>query len=249
MKLMFVVVVLQILKGNSNTYIAEVRELRPPIIAKRIRFIPYSAHQRTVCMRVELYGCPWKGESLEGLAPPTPRLLVHSLWFFSESGHCRYSLSLFLAVCHFSWFAFCQYCSIYAQIPGTCSQWIAAFSVWNWVTKTRSIPSFPLPFLLTRNHLFQGQLPTWSEFVYLQKTWLGFVQNACLTSHFAPESKEISLNPASLMLSSHMINFSCLDQMPWALNHLSSIRVMQSKCHASSLEAVPLLIIVRYSMR
>ncbi|KAJ8300154.1 hypothetical protein KUTeg_021673 [Tegillarca granosa] len=46
-------------KGNSNTYLAEVRDVDPPIIGKRIRFIPYADHARTVCMRVELHGCKW----------------------------------------------------------------------------------------------------------------------------------------------------------------------------------------------
>lgn len=41
---------------------SEMREVEPPIIGRRIRFIPYSKQQRMVCMRVEIYGCPWKGE-------------------------------------------------------------------------------------------------------------------------------------------------------------------------------------------
>ena len=47
--------------GNSNTYIAEVREISPPIIARRIRIVPQSSYPRTVCMRVEFYGCQWRG--------------------------------------------------------------------------------------------------------------------------------------------------------------------------------------------
>ncbi|PVD21718.1 hypothetical protein C0Q70_17518 [Pomacea canaliculata] len=50
----------EVFKGNENTYLAELRTVSPPIIAKRIRFIPYSQHPRTVCMRVEMYGCEWK---------------------------------------------------------------------------------------------------------------------------------------------------------------------------------------------
>ncbi|KAL3871564.1 hypothetical protein ACJMK2_039555, partial [Sinanodonta woodiana] len=50
----------EIFKGNENTYLAELREVRPPIIARRVRFIPYSQHPRTVCLRVELYGCVWE---------------------------------------------------------------------------------------------------------------------------------------------------------------------------------------------
>lgn len=34
-------------------------DLDPPILASKIRFFPYSYHKRTVCMRVELYGCRW----------------------------------------------------------------------------------------------------------------------------------------------------------------------------------------------
>ena len=49
------------INGNSNTYIAEMREISPPILAKRIRFIPYSKIRKTVCLRVELYGCPFEG--------------------------------------------------------------------------------------------------------------------------------------------------------------------------------------------
>lgn len=46
-------------KGNTNTYLTEMCEVDPPIVCKRIRFIPFSQKRRTVCMRVELYGCKW----------------------------------------------------------------------------------------------------------------------------------------------------------------------------------------------
>ena len=52
---------LQVFRGNSNTYIAEVRAISPPIIARRFRIVPQSSYPRTVCMRVELYGCLWRG--------------------------------------------------------------------------------------------------------------------------------------------------------------------------------------------
>ena len=51
------------LEGNSNTYIPVMRELRPAVIARAIRFVPYSQHPRTICMRVEVYGCPWQGKT------------------------------------------------------------------------------------------------------------------------------------------------------------------------------------------
>lgn len=52
---------LQIMPGNINTYLEKKNHLEPPIWASKIRFIPYSSHRRTVCMRVELYGCFWSG--------------------------------------------------------------------------------------------------------------------------------------------------------------------------------------------
>lgn len=51
----------QLFQGNSNTYIAELRDVSPPIIARRIRVIPYSTHPKHVCLRIELYGCIWTG--------------------------------------------------------------------------------------------------------------------------------------------------------------------------------------------
>lgn len=49
----------QVIKGNTNTYLESKHELEPPMWASKVRFWPYSYHRRTVCMRVELYGCPW----------------------------------------------------------------------------------------------------------------------------------------------------------------------------------------------
>ncbi|XP_052789716.1 discoidin domain-containing receptor 2-like isoform X2 [Mya arenaria] len=46
-------------EGNENPYLEVIREVSPPIIGRRIRFIPFSQRQRSVCMRVEMYGCPW----------------------------------------------------------------------------------------------------------------------------------------------------------------------------------------------
>ncbi|XP_026476232.1 discoidin domain-containing receptor tyrosine kinase B-like, partial [Ctenocephalides felis] len=50
----------KVLTGNSNTYLVVRQELELPFVASRVRFIPYSEHPRTVCMRVEIYGCPWE---------------------------------------------------------------------------------------------------------------------------------------------------------------------------------------------
>src|SRR5688572_11289533 len=46
-----------IFQGNTNTYIAEMREVQPAITTRWIRFVPYSVHSKNVCLRVELYGC------------------------------------------------------------------------------------------------------------------------------------------------------------------------------------------------
>lgn len=49
----------EVIKGNMNTYLESKSQLDPPIMASKVRFMPYSYHRRTVCMRVELYGCRW----------------------------------------------------------------------------------------------------------------------------------------------------------------------------------------------
>ncbi|XP_059092782.1 discoidin domain-containing receptor 2-like isoform X2 [Tigriopus californicus] len=49
-----------ILPGNANTYSVSNNTLNPAIIASKIRFLPYSDHPRTVCMRVGLSGCPFR---------------------------------------------------------------------------------------------------------------------------------------------------------------------------------------------
>ncbi|KAF4518476.1 hypothetical protein B566_EDAN006481 [Ephemera danica] len=48
-----------LLPGNTNTYTVVEQTLEPPILATRLRFVPYSLHVRTVCMRVEILGCTW----------------------------------------------------------------------------------------------------------------------------------------------------------------------------------------------
>lgn len=39
------------------------------MVAERIRFLPYSHHPRTTCMRVEIYGCPWTGKRVSSSHP------------------------------------------------------------------------------------------------------------------------------------------------------------------------------------
>ena len=55
-----------ILKGNTNTYVVNVQLLNPPIVASKVRFIPHSRHSRTVCMRVEVFGCLYNDEKENG---------------------------------------------------------------------------------------------------------------------------------------------------------------------------------------
>ena len=50
---------LQLLEGNTNTYLENINILTPPVVASKVRFVPQSAHSRTVCMRVEVFGCPY----------------------------------------------------------------------------------------------------------------------------------------------------------------------------------------------
>ncbi|CAF1055876.1 unnamed protein product, partial [Didymodactylos carnosus] len=49
----------EILYGNSNNNIAEMREITPPITATKLRFIPTNMmdKKKRMCLRLELYGC------------------------------------------------------------------------------------------------------------------------------------------------------------------------------------------------
>ena len=49
----------KLFEGNTNTYLATASILSPAVVASRVRFVPYSDHPRTVCMRVEVFGCPY----------------------------------------------------------------------------------------------------------------------------------------------------------------------------------------------
>ncbi|XP_034183281.2 discoidin domain-containing receptor 2 [Osmia lignaria lignaria] len=50
---------MELLAGNNNPYSEKEQVFDPAIVATKIRFIPYTSHMRMVCIRVELYGCPW----------------------------------------------------------------------------------------------------------------------------------------------------------------------------------------------
>ncbi|XP_046981119.1 discoidin domain-containing receptor tyrosine kinase B-like [Schistocerca americana] len=51
----------QILSGNSDTATVVTQRLLPAIFASHLRVLPYSVHRRTVCLRLELSGCPATG--------------------------------------------------------------------------------------------------------------------------------------------------------------------------------------------
>ncbi|XP_051899933.1 discoidin domain-containing receptor 2-like isoform X3 [Pristis pectinata] len=50
----------EIITGNMNPYDVVLKDLGPPIIARYVRFYPMADRMMSVCMRVELYGCPWE---------------------------------------------------------------------------------------------------------------------------------------------------------------------------------------------
>lgn len=43
------------------------KDLGPPMVARLVRFYPRADRVMSVCLRVELYGCLWKGESFSTL--------------------------------------------------------------------------------------------------------------------------------------------------------------------------------------
>ena len=65
----------QILPGNTNVVDVKENALVPPMVASRVRFLPYSEYSRTVCLRVELLGCRRHGERV---LTPLPSLLLCS---------------------------------------------------------------------------------------------------------------------------------------------------------------------------
>uniref|UniRef100_A0A672GC73 receptor protein-tyrosine kinase n=1 Tax=Salarias fasciatus TaxID=181472 RepID=A0A672GC73_SALFA len=60
----------EVIQGNKNAYESVINDLHPPVIARHVRLIPVTKPSTAVCMRVELYGCPWDGTLL--MAPGYP---------------------------------------------------------------------------------------------------------------------------------------------------------------------------------
>ena len=66
-----------------------VQLLNPPIVASKVRFVPHSPHSRTVCMRVEVFGCQYNieqdGEIIGKANPISYRfVLTHNLELFYD---------------------------------------------------------------------------------------------------------------------------------------------------------------------
>lgn len=47
------------------------KDLGPPMVARMVRFYPRADRVMSVCLRVELYGCLWKGELFRPLRIPS----------------------------------------------------------------------------------------------------------------------------------------------------------------------------------
>uniref|UniRef100_A0A0R3RPB3 Discoidin domain-containing receptor 2 n=1 Tax=Elaeophora elaphi TaxID=1147741 RepID=A0A0R3RPB3_9BILA len=59
----------EVMDGNSDTQSSVFRALERGIVARNLRVIPVSEVTRTVCMRVELYGCSYKDQLLSYTIP------------------------------------------------------------------------------------------------------------------------------------------------------------------------------------
>ncbi|XP_066156876.1 discoidin domain-containing receptor 2-like [Euwallacea fornicatus] len=73
-----------VLKGNINTYLESKTVLSPPILVSKLRFLPFSLHKRTVCMRVEVYGCKWSDGIVSYSMPQGDK---RNSWEFYDSSY------------------------------------------------------------------------------------------------------------------------------------------------------------------
>ncbi|XP_066592179.1 discoidin domain-containing receptor 2-like isoform X2 [Prorops nasuta] len=80
----------EVIEGNKNTYLESKHELKPPLWASKIRFVPYSYHKRTVCMRVELYGCYWNDGVVSYSMPQGDKRGSGSGWEFFDATYDGY---------------------------------------------------------------------------------------------------------------------------------------------------------------
>ncbi|KAJ3603669.1 hypothetical protein NHX12_028413, partial [Muraenolepis orangiensis] len=73
-----------VVEANSDAYNPVIKDLHPPIITRLVRIIPVTVVSAAVCMRVELYGCPWEDglvsySSAEGQLMMPPGFPIASL--------------------------------------------------------------------------------------------------------------------------------------------------------------------------
>uniref|UniRef100_A0A8C7LVT9 Discoidin domain-containing receptor 2 n=1 Tax=Oncorhynchus mykiss TaxID=8022 RepID=A0A8C7LVT9_ONCMY len=61
--------------ANDNAYVSVIKDLHPPIISRYIRLIPVTKMPTTVCMRLELYGCPWH-DGLTSYSSPEGQVMM-----------------------------------------------------------------------------------------------------------------------------------------------------------------------------
>lgn len=61
----------QVILGNEDPGGVVLKDLGPPMVARLVRFYPRADRVMSVCLRVELYGCLWKGELFRGSVSPT----------------------------------------------------------------------------------------------------------------------------------------------------------------------------------
>nr|XP_057927117.1 discoidin domain-containing receptor 2 isoform X3 [Doryrhamphus excisus] len=57
-----------VMEGNKNAYEPVINDLHPPVVTRWVRLIPLT-ELSTVCMRAELYGCPWEDGLISYNAP------------------------------------------------------------------------------------------------------------------------------------------------------------------------------------
>lgn len=54
--------VAQVIGGNEDPERVVLKDLAPPAVARALRVYPRAPRAMSVCLRLELYGCPWDGE-------------------------------------------------------------------------------------------------------------------------------------------------------------------------------------------
>uniref|UniRef100_A0A3Q0SDX9 receptor protein-tyrosine kinase n=1 Tax=Amphilophus citrinellus TaxID=61819 RepID=A0A3Q0SDX9_AMPCI len=65
----------EVIEGNKDAYTSVFKDLHPPIITRHVRLLPVTKLSTTVCMRVELYGCPWEDGLISYSAPEGQRMM------------------------------------------------------------------------------------------------------------------------------------------------------------------------------